>query len=406
MLIVVPGRRINPVFFSILLLSQLFTALLAAAQSNNKVTGRVIHSETKEAVPFAGVFFANTTVGTETAADGTFALQGYPDGKYDLIVTHVGFENYQVAIDFTTTHVVEREVMLKEVAVKLKEVVVYGNSSNKEFLGYFKRYFIGTTRNSAKCEIINPESLFFDYDKQKKVLVVQADEPIIIENRALGYKVTYHLDMFEYRRDEGIVYAFGIPKFEALTPKNPGEQFKWEAKRKEAFEGSVSHFMRSLGKNQLIENGFDAKQILRVRNWRRPGQSLLDRKIKELRNSLPAQADSLNYYVHLNSLPVFVDSVGSSLSGYELFDTAVSARIVYKGKLEIVYKNEREEAAYVDQYGKYKRTNQHSTVHFLNDHLTLYSNGYYEDIKGVLVEGYWGWSEKISNLLPIDYALK
>jgi hypothetical protein len=165
--------------------------------------------------------------------------------------------------------------------------------------------------------------------------------------------------------------------------------------------------MRSLGRNQLIENGFDAKQMLKVRNQRRPDQSLIDRKVTELRASkMPEQKDSLTYYLYLSKMPVFVDSIGAPLRGNELFDAAASARIVYKGQLVVIYKYERVETAYASQYQKPKNEKQHSTVHFLNEHLTLYSNGYYEDIKGVLVEGYWGWSEKISNLLPMDYELK
>jgi hypothetical protein len=413
LIIVTPSCRLNSFFTCLLLSVLLLLGALPLVGQLNKVAGRVINAETKEPVPFANVFFASTTVGGTTAEDGTFSLEGFPDGKYDLSVTHVGYQNYQFALDFSTIHDVRHDILLKEAPINLKEVVVNENSSStEEFLGYFKRYFIGTTSNAVKCRIINPESLYFYFDKDAKVLVAHADEPIVIENRALGYKVTYHLDMFEYRRNEGLVYAFGIPKFELLQAKNQGEQFKWAARRKEAFAGSVTHFMRSLGKNQLIENGFDVKQVVTIRNKRRPEQSLLDKKIKELRTlklsggtNQEQKSDSLDYYTYLHSMPVFIDSIGSKLTGKELFENGSNRTLTYKGKLTVVYKNEKEETAYVDQYNKPKPEHQRSTLHFLEDHLTLYPNGYYENIKSVLVEGYWGWSEKIANLLPTDYEL-
>src|SRR5687767_15216141 len=50
-----------------------------------------------------------------------------------LPISHIGYQNYQFALDFTTIHDVRHDILLKEAPIKLQEVVVYENAgSNRE----------------------------------------------------------------------------------------------------------------------------------------------------------------------------------------------------------------------------------------------------------------------------------
>jgi hypothetical protein len=53
----------------------------------------------------------------------------------------------------------------------------------------FTESFIGTTSASRQCEIKNHKALRFRYSKKNGTLIAVADEPLIIENRALGYRI-------------------------------------------------------------------------------------------------------------------------------------------------------------------------------------------------------------------------
>ena len=345
----------------------LLTVSVTIAQ--NTVRGRVLDAQTKEALPFANVFFASTTIGSSTKEDGAFYFEGFPDGKYDLTVRIIGYQSYHLSVDFTELDKFNQEILLNEISVNLNEVIVHEDTTDWQ-INYksFKKYFIGNTKNSQKCTIVNPESLHLYLDPQTLVLVAHSKESLIIENRALGYRISYFIDVFEIHTRENKLYSFGIPLYELMKPKNSKEQKKWEANREEAYAGSVMHFIRSLGKNQLLQNGFDVKKLFEIRNRTK---------------TEPEQIDSI---------------VEPPLSGQELFESGSNNKIKCKGKLSVTYKNEREEIGY-----RHKRKKQKSKIDFLEEGLTIYPNGYYENIKNLFIEGYWAWSEKITDMLPYDY---
>ncbi|QGW27298.1 carboxypeptidase-like regulatory domain-containing protein [Phnomibacter ginsenosidimutans] len=63
------------------------TALLAGT-----VSGVVLTADQRKPVHLASVFFSNTSVGTVTDSAGRFTIYNAPSGKYDLVVSYVGYE--------------------------------------------------------------------------------------------------------------------------------------------------------------------------------------------------------------------------------------------------------------------------------------------------------------------------
>jgi hypothetical protein len=373
-----------------LILSFVLAGVSLTAQ-RNKVTGRVLNAATKEPIHFASVFFAGTALGTTTREDGTFSFQGFLDGRYDLTVTFIGFQKYQATLDFSSTEF-RYEIMLQERPVLLEEILIKNESSDwKRNFADFKKSFLGTTRNSRKCVIINPRGLHFYLDPTTRIFVAHTKEPLIIENRALGYRITYFLDLFEHHKKEGTVHTFGTPKFEPLKPKNINDQKLWAANRREAYSGSIMHFFRALSRNELQENGFGVRAIYEVADPNADG----DQKRFEF--------DSL-MRGNLWSKPGFTDSIaGEFLQGSELFESGNPGKICYKGKLAVVFRNEKEEPGYVLHVDKGKREMQSSKIKFLEEGMVIYPNGSAENAKGIMVDGYWSWSETMSDMLPFDY---
>jgi len=75
-------------------------------------------------------------------------------------------------------------------------------------------------------------------------LLAYTDYPIIIWNKALGYKITYHLESFSLN-DITTKYS-GIPYFENIKSQNIEEKLKWEENRKDAYLGSLRHFLTTI----------------------------------------------------------------------------------------------------------------------------------------------------------------
>ncbi|MBO9661259.1 MAG: carboxypeptidase-like regulatory domain-containing protein, partial [Chitinophagaceae bacterium] len=101
-----------PAFFCLLL----FIGGGVAAQRT--ISGKVVNASTQEPIPGSSVFVSNTSFGTVTTKDGSFELIDIPPGKYDLIISSVGYET--VAHSFTTDKLPMR--MKVELNQKVREL--------------------------------------------------------------------------------------------------------------------------------------------------------------------------------------------------------------------------------------------------------------------------------------------
>jgi len=392
--------------FSLLIL---FVLLGCCAIGQNIVSGVVTDEDTGEPIAFANVFFANTRIGVSSDVDGKFKFEGFPSGKYDLTIAYVGYTTYQQALEFNNS-TLRVTVALKPAEVRLREVEVKADTTGwaRNFLT-FKKYFIGETKNAKSCTILNPKAIHLYFDKTTNVLVAHAREAIQMENRALGFQLSYYLIQFEVDFTTGRILVFGIPAFQNLTPANKNQQRKWERERLRAYQGSMIHFMRALRMETLEEQGFNVTKLYRIPNPNRLPQAILNKKISELRTKLKTQGvmivrkgDSLSYYMEMNSRPALVDSLATDLlQESEIMNERYD--VTYNGLLKVEFKKEKEEIGYLPVVGRQTTEWQNSVIHFLNGPTRLYENGYYEDARNVFVENYWAWSEKMADLFPLDY---
>ena len=94
------------------------------------------------------------------------------------------------------------------------------------------------------------------------MLTGEANEPLVIDNKALGYRLYFQLTAFVH--DPARTFYAGYSRFEEMKPANGREQRKWKANRKQAYYGSVAHFMQALVKGRLKSNGFVVKRLVKV----------------------------------------------------------------------------------------------------------------------------------------------
>jgi hypothetical protein len=392
-----------------------FLAITSAASGQNELSGHVLDSVTQEPIPFANVFFANSTLGTATNEAGEFTLKNFASGKYDVVISFVGYKTIQVPMSFSNNQ--QRvKVLLSQEIVQLNEVVISPDTSHRASnLNQFIKSFIGETQNAPECRILNSKNIDLFYEGHDRVLMAFAKKPIEIENKALGYKIIYQLHSFERDYINQTQTFFGIPRFELLTPKNESQLKRWEKERKRAYEGSFSHLIR-LMRQGILDGPFIIQELYKVPNRKRPSERFLQGKIKYWRNKLfeetgkpfiitqsNGKVDSLSYYMRLQREPVLSDSVGKTFTKTDELLDASRTTLLYKGILRVIYKNEREEAVYARAMGRGPMKVQLTDIHLQGEKLTLYDNGYYEDVQEVFFEGYMGWSEKISDLLPLEY---
>lgn len=334
----------------------LLTAFAAEAQFSS-LSGVILDEQTGKPVPYGTVFLASTTLGASADENGNYKIEKIPIGKYDVVVSSVGYDNNGFSIEFTGANL-RYNFLLKQKVVSLQEVVVDG-STNRAHYATFLKYFLGTTPNASACKIENPEHLYFNYDEKKKVLKAEADAPLVILNHALGYKIHYILDEFMYDDSAKTIRVFGIPRFENLQPENDRQERRWTRARDEAYLGSVKHLMRSLFQQDVIGNRFFLQ---------RPGAT-------------------------------------SSVDVKEFFKVRTPDSLFFQGPLQVVYED-REHASYrknANPAFRQPQPVQTTVITFTAPALRLYRNGYYEDPKSLQLDGYMAWSESVSELVPLGY---
>ncbi len=224
--------------------------LLVSARAQ-VVKGKVVDAATGNPIARASVYLKGSSKGTASNARGEFEL--YTDEtKKPLVISYVGYQPdtiYNYNNKTLTVKLSPRTQVLREVVVG--EVIMTREKQMKMFL----TEFIGS--RNKDCVITNPDDINFTYHKKTKVLEASADQPLIIYNKTLGYKITYFLSVFSHSPTEMKTSYKGNYVFaEDTLNLTPGDIKKILKARDKAYFGSRMHFMRSVWNNDLEKNKF------------------------------------------------------------------------------------------------------------------------------------------------------
>lgn len=321
-----------------------FFLLLSPLCFSQYLKGKVVDASNQ---PLAGanVYYEGTTLSCLTNEQGDFSLVFEPKLKRPLVVSYVGYstvyvEGYTVEEPLLITLPVEVNT-LKEVVVKKDKF------SRKEKMAVFKEHFLGITPFGLKTVIENEADIDFEYDEKTFILKAYSDNPLIIVNPSLGYKINYELVDFEVEFSVLTIhpqavyrsYYAGLSRYEEMA--NSPEVIKH---REEAFKGSPLHFFRSLinsawGKDDFIL--FKAHDIVNPKDHftvtNEGNRFKVDIKRQKIGHK-NAKTDVVAYFsmlfnktdrstVQFNATTIYVDPFGNNLS---LRDVTFSGAIQQK----------------------------------------------------------------------------
>lgn len=396
------------------LLIALFFPLFVFSQRN--IEGKVLGADDRKPLIFANVFISNSTKSQQTDDKGHFKLMNVPAGVLDLVVSYVGYEKLSIRIKADTLRK-PLLILLSPDAVALQGVTIKRLRLGFEKYGQlFLDNFMGRTEFSKSCFLKNPKALWFSLNDDESELTIRADEPLIIENDALGYIIKYDLVEFKYNFSQGYVSYYGYPLFEEIVTKNEKKQHKWLVNRQKAYYGSPQHFFKSTINHE----------------WERMGYSVYTMYKEEKRffmvPVIPEIKDSLgNVIQRASKQKKEIDSTEIIMSAnpwmHKLYTPRQSPYVKYLHRLPldenciievkdhipylnferqiyVFYDGECEEPQFAE-YGK-KDIPQNSIITLLEPHIPIDPSGYLADPLAVLFEGRWGY-EKMGEFLPIDY---
>ena len=360
-------------FLSLITLAALPTLAAAQPDASAVFTGTVTDAETGAPLPAAHVFLAATMNGTTTDAEGRFRLTRIPHGAHRLFVSMLGFEPAHVDTLVTEDRTYTFEIRLTPAVIEMDAITVEAKADEKwrKRLEKFTRLFIGESPNAAETKILNPEVLDFEARWWGK-LTARAAEPLVIENRALGYRIRYFLK--EFSAAGGTIRYDGEPLFEPLEPESPEEEARWEENRRRAYLGSFRHFMRAALADSLDEAGFLAYRIPTRENPVRSRVKLPLRVSSILKDGPTPEERTLRFY----------------------------------GFIEVLYLLEEEEEAFLRWMGVYYRRapeNQRSWLRLTDGPTSVDHDGEIVDPYGLTVYGYFAF-ERVADELPKEYRPK
>lgn len=229
------------------------STLLAHGQTTAVLTGYVTDAATGNPMSLANVYVNGSTRGAVTDEKGYYTLAGVPLGTVEIAVSFIGYQPVTQKIRFENTTPQKANFRLEASVQMLDAVTVRGNPKGWErHLRQFKKGLLGEPFG-GQCLLVNSEVLHFKEDKDH--LYATANEPLIIENQALGYRLIYALQHFDATLS-GNVYSAGTARFEELKPENERQANRFRRNRLMAYNGSIRHLMTSLIDNTFERAGF------------------------------------------------------------------------------------------------------------------------------------------------------
>lgn len=344
--------------------------------------GLLLDSFTNQPIAGASIFFNSSAIGVISGLDGTFNLSIFKQAAFQqptITIVSIGYEIEKFNLANTKGPVV---IYLKPKVNALETVTVNAADKNgwEKYGKDFIESFLSYSEFSKLCKIVNPEVLKFYYDHNTNALNVVARKPLIIQNNALGYKITYWLESFDHNFRTGILTYSGLTYYEDLIrpSKRKAQTAKWLLNREAAYQGSVMHFVRSVHSGTLATSGFIVRRLEKVEG---------NRKGK---------------YTNVVNPKTLVES--------DFSDSIENQKIIqFPNYLYVLFNKELEELPYLVKLQPFKKPTpapQTSIVQLVGTNaVEIFASGHLEPAIAFFLEGYWSY-EKLDKLLPLDYKNK
>lgn len=379
-------RKLFGIFVFIFIL---FSKVGTAQDGKWKITGKV-KSEAGNALSPASVFISNSTKGATTDTSGAFSINGLSNGNYNVIVSFVGYETqiYPVSINEKNDSVL---FVMKENAKELQDVVInLKNGDRTQQLKTFRKAFIGTDKNARQTEILNEDILKLHTDAQGKI-TAHTNDLLQISNNALGYHIKYLLKEFSYDKKTGDLHYLGYPLFEEMQPSSKSQKKDWEEAREKEYHASLLRFYRTLGKRQLIQQGYIVGDLTSPEEEKNSTGGGVAKKINVPQNGFLLTLGNRQFIDTLlyPEIPYF--RLITAFPGHKY-------RLNFSGMLSVDATNSDSRVQSTDYYKPGTKT----SIITLKQPVMINENGLPANSSDVIIYGYW-IDSRIADLLPFDF---
>ena len=374
--------------------------------------GNVVEAGTVKPVAAASVFISNSSTGTVTGEAGNFALGKLPAGKFTLVVSCIGYGTYVSEID--PLHLPAQLIVeLRHKRAELNEAVVSAHDRNGwvKWGDLFIEHFIGKSAWAGACRIKNPRVLKFSNSYKNNILKAWADEPLLIENRALGYIISYDLHAFSFNFSTNTVAYSGYALFTEITDSNSKTVARNRENRRKVYAVSLLHFIRSLYNNTSTGEGF---RIVRTVNKIQGALRQTEAAVQPY-----SGIEEYDTVYEISNRRTLVNIIPAAKTGNKITGVATDDRLsignilqqqegktalYFTDTLQVVYTKASVPFEYLQYDGSARPGNIVSAMFLLQPlPVSIFANGSYTEASNLGLAGFWAWWEKIAIMLPYDY---
>ena len=353
------------------------------------VDGTVLDAVSREPIPDAYLFVSNSLLSDSTDQEGAFAISGFGAGNFTFVVVASGYETVIDNLRLTYKGGDQSiQIYLKpsEGEAPSTRSASETTEDRKKHLSTFNEFFLGVSSNAKNCEIVNPEILRFERDPQKNAFKASADELLIVDNHALGYRLHMLLQQFEVypsSRDRSIRYSI-LVGFTEMESDSKRDNRRWRRNRRDAYRGSERHFLTALTSNELADEGYALMKEGDLQTQQSsgiPGARANDRVPQVSPDQILSPGDFSHERV-----------------------------IDFEGYLKVVNLNDAPDDAYLDfkhhaadwEVPDADPLYQVSWITLTDGPVTITTDGRVESDYGITKLGYW-FFHRVAELLPIEY---
>lgn len=356
------------------------------------------------------VFYPGTTISTLSDKSGNFEIPINRTQK-ELIFSHPEFNTYVLDLSNYNENSYIKVALTPK--IQLSELVVNALSKDERafFMEIFKQELLSVSKNGKACKIKNEDAIRFNYNKGNKVLKVYAKEPLVIDNKRLGYKLLYTLENFEYDLNQHMLAYAGYVLFK---DKYKRERRRIKRRREEAYNGSLQHLFSSFYSDTFEQEGFSVRKLIKKRNPNYPSDSLIEEarlNVRSLKGTIVLDYNSPNSedmkILQLSHrLPKYIDYLVKTPLKTKDFLTKENGKsyLNFEDYLSVVYTKEEEPKEYCPSgINRIKCHNVQTSLLWITGKTEILPTGVHSPANNLWTANYLAF-EKLGDLLPADYV--
>lgn len=339
-----------------------------------QIAGTVYGDESKPLASVA-VYINNTSIGTSTDKAGNFRIT-IPERytKVELVASFVGYKPEVKQLQATPGRTANAVFKL-DLNNVIREVVIKGKHDRhwRRKWRIFENGLLGDSPFARQCKILNPEAITLGLDEVTGRVTAASYEPVLIENPALGYRVSFHMNKFD--SDGKKTFLSGYKFFEPLLSEDSETQKRQHRNRDIAFKDSFRNFLVALSRNSLEVSGIEMFTMKLTREFYLT-KIPLEREVTS-GNFTPVTADSVCTY----------DKTRGYFILHSRYPLLVFQRRIYNSA-----------SVFSDYPFKY------SQIVLPNLYCSFTENGWLLTPNGITIHDTWA-REGFAEMLPTDYPI-